>query len=128
MPLSMASLFVKDLERAATFYHDAFGLEEVVELRSDIFRALVLAEGCLLALHADPAYRLVGLEEAAGSVGIRSMLTFDPGSAAAVDSGVATVVAAGATLVKGPFVTVYNARQAVFLDPDGHAVRLSHQL
>jgi predicted enzyme related to lactoylglutathione lyase len=70
----------------------------------------------------------VGLDEHAGSTGVRSLLTFDPGSADAVDAGVETVVAAGGTLVKGPFVTGYNARQAVFSDPEGHVVRLSHQL
>ena len=46
----------------------------------------------------------------------------------AVDAGVESLLALGATLVKGPFVTVYNARQVVLFDPDGHAFRLSHYI
>jgi predicted enzyme related to lactoylglutathione lyase len=128
MPLVFTGLFVDDLEREATFYAEAFGLEEIVEMRADIFRAFSLGNGTMLALHAPAAYGLVGLEDHAGSAGVRSLLTFDPGSADAVDAGVARVVAAGGTLVKAPFVTVYNARQAVFYDPEHHVVRLSHQM
>jgi predicted enzyme related to lactoylglutathione lyase len=128
MPLAFAGLFVKDIDRAATFYAEAFGLPELTDMSTDIFRPFDLGNGTVLALHAYDAYALVGLDEHVGSTGVRSLLTFDPGSADAVDAGVERLVAAGATLVEGPFVTVYNARQAVFHDPEGHVVRLSHQL
>lgn len=128
MPLAYVSLFATDLDRLATFYRTGFGLEEVEALRSPIFRAFDLGSGVMLALHGAEAYGLLDLEDHAAGSGVRAMLTFDPGSAEAVDDHVEKIVAAGGVLVKGPFVTIYNARQAVFFDPDGHVVRISHYL
>ena len=128
MPLAYVSLFASDLDRLADFYQQGFGLAENVEMRTPIFRSLELAPGIALALHGAAAYELVGLGEHAEPSGVSSMLTFDPGSVEAVDAHIDVLVGLGATLVKGPFVTVYNARQAVLFDPDGHVVRVSHYI
>jgi catechol 2,3-dioxygenase-like lactoylglutathione lyase family enzyme len=128
MPLAYISLFATDLDRLARFYVDGLGLVEQEALRTPIFRSLDLGNGTMLALHGAEAYALLGLEARAAASGVRTMLTFDPGSAPAVDEHVEVLTGLGATLVKGPFVTAYHARQAVLADPDGHVVRLSHQI
>ena len=128
MPLAYVSLFAKDLDRLGDFYVAAFGLTEHEEMRTPIFRSLDLGNGTALALHGAEAYELVGLAEHSSPTGVASMLTFDPGSAEAVDDAVDRLVELGATLVKAPFVTVYDARQVVLADPDGHVFRLSHYL
>ena len=128
MPLAYVSLFAKDLERLGDFYVEAFGLTENEAMRTPIFRSIELGNGSAIALHGAEAYDLVGLGDHASPSGVAAMLTFDPGSADAVDAEVDRLVALGATLVKGPFVTVYDARQAVFFDPDGHVFRLSHYM
>ncbi len=128
MPLAFVSIFADDLDALGTFYADAFGLSEHAHYRTPIFRSFDLGGGASLALHAHEAYALVGLDDHRSTSGVASMLTFDPGSAEAVDAETQRLVARGATLVKGPYVTVYHARQAVLFDPEGNVVRLSHQL
>lgn len=128
MSFAYVSLFASDLDRLGDFYVRGIGLVEHDHMRTPIFRSLDLGGGAALALHGAEAYELVGLGEHASPTGVASMLTFDPGSVEAVDAGVEPLLALGATLVKGPFVTVYNARQVVLFDPDGHAFRLSHYI
>jgi uncharacterized glyoxalase superfamily protein PhnB len=41
------------------------------------------------------------------------------------DASVERFTALGATVVKGPFTTYYDARQVVYLDPEGNVFRVS---
>ena len=52
-------------------------------------------------------------------------VTFDLGTAEEVDASVEPLTALGATVMKGPFTTYYDARQVVYLDPEGNVFRVS---
>lgn len=119
----LVSHFSSDHEALAQFYVDAFGFEPVAEVASPIFVALA-AGGVALGFHADEAYDLLGVADRRGGVSAHHV-TFDVGTAEAVDAAIEPLVALGATLVQGPFTTYYQARQAVMADPDGNVFRIS---
>ncbi|CAN5522422.1 glyoxalase/bleomycin resistance/dioxygenase family protein [soil metagenome] len=123
--LSFVNVVARDLDALAGFYQQGFDLAEVVSERSEVYRAFHTGT-TLLGFNAWAAYGLLGIEELAVDMGVRSYLTFDPGSDAAVDAAVERLVSLGATLVKGPVRTPYDAWMAVLLDPEGNVVRASH--
>jgi uncharacterized glyoxalase superfamily protein PhnB len=119
----LVSHFCRDHVALAAFYQQAFGFERVDEVTSEIFVALD-AGGVALGFHADDAYDLLGLGERRDTLSAHHV-TFDLGTAAAVDAAVDVLVGLGATLVQGPFTTYYDARQAVLADPEGNVLRIS---
>lgn len=119
----LVSFFCHDHLALAAFYREAFGFAEVEEVRSPVFTALA-AGGVALGFHADDAYGLLGVEDRRGARGA-THVTFDLGTAAAVDAAVPRLVALGATVVQGPFTTYYDARQVVLCDPEGNVLRVS---
>lgn len=123
--LTFVNVIARDLDGLADFYREAFDLAEVLSERSAVYRAFDTGT-TLLGFNAWAAYALLGLDDHATDAGVRAYLTFDPGSDAAVDDGVARLVRLGATLVKGPVRTPYGAWMAVLLDPERNVVRVSH--
>jgi len=120
----LVSMFCRDHRALAAFYAEAFGFGPVDAVESPIFTALD-AGRFVLGFHADEAYDLLGLADQRDQAGNRVHITFDVGSFDDVDAAAPAMVAAGATLVQGPFTTYYDARQVVLTDPEGNVFRIS---
>jgi predicted enzyme related to lactoylglutathione lyase len=121
--IQLVSIMCRDHVALADFYAAAFGFERVPEVGSPIFVALA-AGGVGLGFHADEAFDLLEVGDRRGAA-TGNHVTFDLGTAEAVDASVERFTALGATVVKGPFTTYYDARQVVFLDPEGNVFRVS---
>jgi predicted enzyme related to lactoylglutathione lyase len=121
--LGYINIFARDVVAIADFYADLFGLEEIRESRTSIFRGLK-TKGANLGFNAHGAYALLNLEEYTGG-GTKSFLTFDVANAAEVDRLTPIAVAKGATLRKAPFTTYYGWYQSVLLDPERNAFRIN---
>jgi len=113
----------RDHTGLAGFYAAAFGFDRVPEVESPIFVAL-RAGAVAMGFHADEAHDLLAMGDRRGGT-TANHLTFDLGTAAAVDASVERLTALGATVVKEPFTTYYEARQVVFADPEGNLFRVS---
>jgi len=119
----VVSIMCRDHVALAAFYASAFGFEPVPVVESPIFIALA-AGGVALGFHADEAFDLLDVTDRRGAM-TGNHVTFDLGTAEAVDASVEPFTALGATVVKGPFTTYYDARQVVYLDPEGNVFRVS---
>jgi predicted enzyme related to lactoylglutathione lyase len=119
----LLSTMCHDHVALADFYSAAFGFPRVPEVESPIFVALA-AGGVALGFHADEALDLLGVADRRGGA-TGNHVTFDLGTAEAVEASVERFTALGATVVKGPFTTYYDARQVVYLDPEGNVFRVS---
>jgi hypothetical protein len=104
----VVSTMCRDHIALADFYTAAFGFERVPEVESPIFVALA-AGGVALGFHADEAFDLLELGGRRGGV-TGNHVTFDLGTADAVDASVERFVALGATVLKGPFTEHLAAR------------------
>jgi catechol 2,3-dioxygenase-like lactoylglutathione lyase family enzyme len=121
--LQLVSVLCREHVALADFYAAAFGFVRVPEVQSPIFVAL-RAGGVALGFHADEAHDLLAVGDRRGGT-TANHLTFDLGTAAAVEASVDRLTALGATVVKGPFTTYYGARQVVFADPEDNLFRVS---
>lgn len=121
--LAYTNIFTADIDRLATFYGELFGLEEIVESRSPIFRGFTTG-GSSIGFSAPDAYDLLGLAPQEGP-GDRVLQTFDAADEATVSALTDRAVSLGATLVKAPFKTYYGWFQSVLRDPDGNAFRIN---
>jgi catechol 2,3-dioxygenase-like lactoylglutathione lyase family enzyme len=119
----VVSTMCRDHVALADFYTAAFGFARVPQVESPIFIALA-AGGVALGFHADEAFDLLEVGERRGGL-TANHVTFDLGTAEAVEASVEAFAALGATVVKGPFTTYYDARQVVYLDPEGNVFRVS---
>ncbi len=122
--VGLVSIFCADHQALAEWYSATFGFAEIPELASPIFIALD-AGAVALGFHHHDAYDLLGLSEERHGRGTKIHVTFDVGDAAVIDAAPPTLVAGGATVIKGPFTTYYGARQLVFADPEGNIMRIS---
>jgi len=122
--VSSVNIFARDLDGLAAFYSALFGLPEKTELRSPIYRALD-AGPLMIAFNAFEAYALLKLDDYAETKGVKSLLTFEVGSADEVARVTDAAVARGARLVKGPYDTAYGSRQAVLFDPEDNVFRIN---
>ncbi|MGV9799774.1 VOC family protein [Mycobacterium sp. NPDC003449] len=123
--LSFASVITDDIVSLSEFYGTVFGLDEVIELRSDHFRGLHLGE-TILGFSAPAAYSLLNLKPAENPSGTDHFLTFEVADDGAVDALTERAVTAGAQCIKPPNRTYYGAWQAVLIDPAGNAFRINH--
>ncbi|CEF57420.1 VOC family protein [Acetobacter ghanensis] len=121
--LAYTNIFTADINRLADFYSELFGLEELLESRSPLFRGFT-AGGSAIGFSAPEAYDLLGLKPQEGS-GDRVLQTFDAPDADTVSALTDKAVLLGATLVKEPFKTYYGWFQSVLRDPDGNAFRIN---
>ncbi len=125
--LSYVNVFARDVVALSGFYQRVFGFLEIESIRSPIFRGLDTGKSSL-GFNAPEAYELLHLAEHADTRGVKFLLNIDVDSQAEVDAAVPVAVAAGATLIKPPYVTYYNWYQAVLLDPEGNVFRINHMM
>ncbi|WP_144107118.1 VOC family protein [Paraburkholderia sp. BCC1886] len=125
--LSYVNVFARDVVALSGFYQHVFGFAEIEAIRSPIFRGLATGKSSL-GFNALDAYALLHLEDHAETRGVKFLLNIDVDSQADVDRMVPLAVAAGATLVKPPYVTYYNWYQAVLLDPEGNVFRINFMM
>lgn len=127
--LAYANIFARDIDALSQFYASVFGFAEIQGHASPIYRCLD-AGGVELGFNAYQAYELLGLATRkpteAGNVNV--YLTFEASSAAEIDQIAATAVALGGKVIKPPYDTYYNARQAVPEDPEGHVFRINYRV
>jgi predicted lactoylglutathione lyase len=64
----------------------------------------------------------------AGPKPVGTYITCNVESREALDSTLARALLLGATLIKGPYVSYYNAYQVVLSDPEGNMFRLNFQM
>jgi len=125
--LSYVNVFAKDVVALSGFYQRVFGFAEIEAIRSPIFRGLDTGKSCL-GFNAPEAYELLHLAAFADTRGVKFLLNIDVDSQADVDRMVPVAVAAGATLIKPPYVTYYNWYQAVLLDPEQNVFRINFMM
>ena len=125
--LSYVNVFARDVVALSGFYQRVFGFPEIESIRSPIFRGLDTGKSSL-GFNAPEAYELLHLAEHADTRGVKFLLNIDVDSQAEVDAAVPVAVAAGATLIKPPYVTYYHWYQAVLLDPEGNVFRINHMM
>lgn len=125
--LSYVNVFARDVVALSGFYQRVFGFAEIEAIRSPIFRGLDTGKSSL-GFNALDAYELLQLSAFSDTRGIKFLLNIDVDSQAEVDRMVPVAVAAGATLVKPPYVTYYDWYQAVLLDPEGNVFRINFMM
>ena len=123
--LSLASYISDDFVALFEFYRTTFELEEVVELRSDIFRGATVG-ATTLGFSATVVYEMLGIDEWADARGTTQYLTFEAASDDEVGELTERAVANGARLLHDPYETYYGAFQSVLADPDGNVFRINH--
>ncbi|HEV2573500.1 VOC family protein [Methylocella sp. CPCC 101449] len=127
--IAYVNILARDPDRLAAFYADLFGFPEIEAHRSPIYRCLD-AHGVELGFNAPQAYDLLGIADRAGEgrAPVRAYFTIEVGDAAVVDATAAQVTESGGRIVKPPYDTYYNARQAVLEDPEGNIFRVNHRV
>lgn len=123
--LSYVNVAVRDLDGLPKFYMDLFGFEEVHEVQSPVFRAVITGK-TTIGFNAAAVYQTLNLPAPSQSAGgIKLLLTFDVESADEVDKTIARAVTLGAKLVKPAFRTSYGYYQGVLLDPEENGFRIN---
>jgi len=125
--LSYVNIFAGDIEALSGFYKNVFGFSEILAIRSPIFVGLDTGKTCI-GFNASDAYGLLGLAEYSETQGAKFLLNIDVDSREEVDRMVPLAMAAGAVLIKPPYVTYYNWYQAVLLDPEQNVFRINYML
>ena len=125
--ISIASYIAEDFVGLSEFYANVFDLDEVMDLRSDIFRGLD-AGGVTIGFSASGAYELLQIEDWADPKGTAQYLTFEVDSSEEVDERSEKAVSLGAKLLHEPYDTYYDAHQSVLADPAGNVFRINHFL
>jgi len=127
------NLLARDVAALSGFYERVFGFAEIVAHRSPIYRCLD-GGAVELGFNADQAYDLLGIGDrrpdrhASGSAPVRAYFTIEVASQDAVDAAAAAAAAEGGRVIKPPYLTYYNARQAVLEDPEGNMFRVNHRV
>ena len=125
--LSYVNIFARDVVALSGFYMQVFGFREIEAIRSPIFRGIDTGKSAL-GFNALDAYELLKLSDHADTKGIKFLLNIDVDAKEEVDRMVPVALAAGATLIKEPYVTYYNWYQAVLLDPEGNVFRINFMM
>lgn len=125
--LSYVNVFAKDVLALSGFYQRVFGFSKIEAIRSPIFRGLDTGKSSL-GFNALEAYELLHLAEFSDTRGVKFLLNIDVDSQADVDRMVPIALAAGATLIKAPYVTYYHWYQSVLLDPEGNVFRINFMM
>jgi uncharacterized glyoxalase superfamily protein PhnB len=123
--ISLASFISPKFVELFEFYSTTFGLPEVVELHSEIFRGADV-NGLTLGFSAPVVYEMLHIEEWADAKGTTQYLTFELPSDDEVTMATDRAIAHGARLLHEPYETYYNAWQSVLADPDGNVFRINH--
>lgn len=123
--ISLASYISVDFVGLFEFYSSTFGLPEVEELRSDIFRGAD-ASGVTIGFSAPVVYEMLNIQDWAEPKGTSQYLTFECTSDEAVTETTERAIGNGARLLHDPYETYYGAFQSVLADPDGNVFRINH--
>jgi len=115
--ISMITLGVGDLDRAAQFYEQGLGLPRV-PLEADV--AFFALNGTWLALYSRKALAEDAQVSSAGSGFSGFTLAHNVHSREEADRVVQQAIAAGGRLVKPPQETSWGGYAGYFADPDGH--------
>ena len=124
------SYFARDIDALAGFYAELFGVPYIDKVKSPIYRALDFY-GTRLGIHDYKAYELLEIGDRvmdASPKPVGTYITCNVESREALDSALAKARLLGATLIKGPYVSYYNAYQVVLSDPEGNMFRLNFQM
>lgn len=118
------TLFVRDLARARAFYEAVFSGAFIY---SDENSAVLKLENIMVNLLHEPAAPELIAPLAVGSSGapprlLMTVLVDD------VDACCALLAERGIQLLNGPIDRPWGRRTAAFIDPDGHAWELAHEL
>jgi catechol 2,3-dioxygenase-like lactoylglutathione lyase family enzyme len=114
--VDVITLFVDDVQRAKTFYHDVFDLSTVYE---DANSAVVNFDNLtvnLLKISEAPDL-IAPASVAAAASGSRFQFTIQVDN---VDEACEELKKRGVTLLNGPMDRPWGIRTASFTDPDGH--------
>ncbi|MDB5643598.1 MAG: glyoxalase [Hyphomicrobiales bacterium] len=124
--LAYVNILAGDIVALSGFYARLLGFKEIESHRSPIYRCLDTG-GMELGFNAAQAYELLQIADRkpAGRGPVQVYLTFEVESPEAVEALAKSAVEAGARIVKAPYDTYYNARQAVLEDPEGNVFRLN---
>ncbi len=129
--LAYVNLFARDIAAQSAFYSRLFGFAEIEAHRSPIYRCLD-ANGAELGFNAPEAYGLLALDarrpQGEGPAPLGAYFTIEVDSADAVDRIAAECRQLGGAVLKEPYLTYYNARQAVLADPEGNVFRVNHRI
>ena len=114
--IDVITLFVEDVQRSKTFYHDVFDLSTVYE---DEHSAVVNFDNLMInLLVSTQAPDLIGpAKVATADAGSRFQFTVRVDD---VDEACAELTTRGVTLLNGPMDRPWGIRTASFADPDGH--------
>jgi catechol 2,3-dioxygenase-like lactoylglutathione lyase family enzyme len=120
--ISLATLGVRDLERARAFY-EALGWTTGAAPEDDV--VFFQSGGMILALwDRDLLAEDSGVEDAGGWGGVT--LAHNVRSPEEVDAVVEEARAAGAEIVREPAETFWGGYSAAFTDPEGHPWEIAH--
>ncbi len=130
--LAYVNLFARDIVALSGFYTELLGFPEIAAHRSPIYRCLD-ANGAELGFNAAEAYALLNLQtrqpaDAESLLPLGVYFTIELDSADAVDRVAGQCVQLGGAVLKPPYLTYYNARQAVLADPEGNVFRVNHRV
>jgi hypothetical protein len=129
--LVYVNVFARDIDTLSAFYAALFGFREIEGHRSPIYRCLD-AGGIELGFNAAKALELLSLGARAFRDGepapVSVYFTVELGSEDAIDRAATRCERLGGRIVKAPYQTYYNARQAVLEDPESNVFRVNHRL
>jgi len=129
--LAYVNVFARDIESLAGFYSALFGFPEIEGHRSPIYRCLD-ANGIELGFNASKAFELLSLEARGFRDGeaaqVSVYFTVELPHREAIDTAARRAVTLGGRVVKTPYVSYYNAYQAVLEDPERNVFRINHRL
>jgi predicted enzyme related to lactoylglutathione lyase len=127
--VAYVNILANDPQRLADFYGRLFGFAEIEAHRSPIYRCLD-ANGVELGFNAPEAYGLLGIADRTGEgrAPVRAYFTIEVDAPEAVNAIAAAAAGQGGHVVKAPYDTYYNARQAVLEDPEGNVFRVNHRM
>ncbi len=121
--VSMVTLGVADLDRAAAFYERGLGWKRGTNNDAVVF---FQTPGMILALWSRESLAADAGLPAAGNGFAGSALAFNARSRKEVDAVLAEALAAGASLLKPAQDTFWGGYSGYFADPDGHAWEVAH--
>ncbi|MGC4107641.1 MAG: VOC family protein [Thermomicrobiales bacterium] len=122
--LGAITIFVRDLDRARTFYAEIFGLRQI--FADDVSTVFDLGNTMINLLQEGEAPGLIGpAKVAAVEDGARMQLTIFVDDADAV---IAMLRERGATLLNGPIDRPWGVRTACIVDPDGTVWEIAQQM
>jgi uncharacterized protein len=122
--ISMITLGVTDLVRAARFYEEGLGLPRyAVDSEGVVFFELA---GAWLSLFPREQLATDAKVDAEGSGFLGITLAHNVGSPEEVDAVLAQAVSAGARLVKPAEKVFWGGYSGYFADPDGHLWEVAH--